>query len=128
MKKLILPAFIFLLAWSCSPSQKTGAAAKSNVIVIDSTEYDITIIDLEFDTWYLMNYSPAKDFSNDYYRTKNHFGVSNWNSYYDRGKYQRVVENHIFYNYQVDYGIEVNRKLYWYFKFVEDNFRIRLFQ
>ena len=126
MKKLVLPVFILLLAWSCSPSQKTGATAKSNMVVIDSTEYDITIIDMEFDTWYLMNYSPSKDYSNEYYRTKNHIGVNNWNSYFDRGKYQRVVGNHIFYDYPVDYGIEVNRKLYWYFKYVEENHGIRL--
>lgn len=126
MKKLISPIFIILLAWSCSPSQKTGILAKSNVMVIDSTEYDITIIDMEFDTWYLMNYSPSKDFSNEYYRSKNHIGISNWNYYFNRGKYHRVIENHVFYNHSVDYGIEVNRKLYWYFKYIEETYRIRL--
>jgi hypothetical protein len=127
MKKLILPVFILLLAWSCSPSQKTGTTAKSNVVVIDSsTEYDITIIDTEFDTWYLMNYSPAKDYGNEYYRNWNQIGVGNWNDYFMEGKYSRIIENHIFYQYSIDYGIEVNRKLYWYFKFIEDNFKIRL--
>jgi hypothetical protein len=126
MKNLILPVLILLLAWSCSPSQKAESSTRNNTIAIDSTEYDITIIDMEFDTWYLMNYSPSKDFSNDYYRTKNHIGVSNWNSYFDRGKYQRVVGNHIFYDYPVDYGIDVNRKLYWYFKYIEDKYDIRL--
>jgi hypothetical protein len=126
MKKLIIPLFILLLAWSCSPSLKTGSSDKHSVIKIDSTEYEITIIDPEFDTWYLLNFSPGKDYSNEYYRGKNQVGAGNWNDYFNRGRYQRVIENYIYYDYAVDYGIEVNRKLYWYFKYTEDRFRMRL--
>jgi hypothetical protein len=128
MKNLIIPMFIMMLAWSCSSSQKAGSSDKSTSIAIDSTEYEITIIDNEFDLWYQMNYSPAKDYSNEYYRGKNQIGVSNWNNYFNRGRYHRVIENYLYYDNSVDYGIEVNRKLYWYFKFVEENYRLRLFQ
>jgi hypothetical protein len=126
MKKLILPLFILLVAWSCSPSQKTGTSDKKTSVQIDSTEYEVIIIDPEFETWYLMNYSPSKDYSNEYYRSRNRIGILNWNDYFDGGRYHRVIENHIFYDPSVDYGIEVNRKLYWYFKYIEENYRIRL--
>ena len=126
MKKILVPLFILLLAWSCSPSKKTGSANRQSSIKSDSTEYEITIIDPEFDTWYLLNYSPAKEYGNEYYRNWNQIGVGNWNDYFMEGKYSRIIENHIFYQYSIDYGIEVNRKLYWYFKFIEDNFKIRL--
>lgn len=126
MKKLILPFFILLLACSCSPSQKTGSSDRHSTIKSDSTEYEITIIDPEFDNWYLMNFSAGKDYSNEFYRSKNQTAVITWNDYYTRNRYHRVIENYIFYNNSVDYGIEVNRKLYWYFKYIEDTFRIRL--
>jgi len=128
MKKLLFPVFILLLAWSCSSVQKTGTSEKHFVIISDSTEYEITIIDTEFDLWYLLNYSEAKDHTNEYYRSKNQVGVINWNGNYNRGRYQRVIENYINFDNSIDYGIEVNRKLYWYFKYTEDKFKIRLLQ
>jgi hypothetical protein len=127
MKNLIIPMLFLLLAWSCSPSQKTGLSGKHTSIVIDSTEYEITIIDNEFDLWYQLNYSLAKDHSNEYYRSKNQTGVINWNDYYNRHKHNRVIENYLYYDNSIDYGIDVNRKLFWYFKFIEDEYRIKLF-
>jgi len=128
MKKLLIPVFILLLAWACSSTQKTGSSDKRSVIISDSTEYEITIIDPEFDLWYLLNYSEAKDHTNEYYRSKNQVGVINWNDYYNRGRYHRIIENYIYFDNSIDYGIEVNRKLYWYFKYTEDTFKIRLLQ
>jgi len=108
------------------PSQKAGTQNKTAEIRKDSTEYEITIIDPDFEQWYLLNYSPAKDYSNEYYHSKNQFGVTSWNEYFMNGKYHRVIENTITYDYNTDYGIEVNRKLYWYFRFIEEKYRIRL--
>jgi hypothetical protein len=116
-----------MVAWSCSPSQKTGSSERHSTIKSDSTEYEITIIDTDFDHWYLINYSPAKDYSNEYYRSKNQAAVINWNDYFTRNRYQRVIEDYIFYNNSVDYGMDVNRKLYWYFKYTEETYKIRLF-
>ena len=125
--------FVLLIAWSCSPSKKTGAAGRQLAIISDSTiksdstEYEIIIIDPEFEHWYLTQYSPAKDHSNEYYRNKNQVAVINWNDYYTRTRYHNVIESYIYYDYSVDYGIDVNRKLYWYFKYIEENYKIRLF-
>lgn len=126
MKKLIFSIFILLLAYSCLSVQKNGTAHKDPTIQIDSTEYEITIIDPEFDAWYLMNYSPSRDYSNEYYQSRNRVGVSNWNDYFMRGKFHRIIENYISYSTSVDYGMDVNRKLYWYFKFTEEKYVIRL--
>jgi hypothetical protein len=126
MKHLIFLLLVLLVAWSCSPSQKTSVSNTHSIIKSDSTEYEIIIIDIQFDHWYLLNFSPSKDYSNEYYRSRNQVGVINWNDYYNRGRYRRVIENYIYFNNSVDYGIEVNRKLYWYFKYIEDEFRIQL--
>ena len=126
MKKLIFPFFLLLVVWSCSPAQKTGSSDKHPKIINDSTEYEITIIDPQFDNWYLMNFSAAKDYSNEFYRSKNQVGVLTWNDFYTRNRYHRVIENYIIFDNSADYGIEVNRKLYWYFKYVEDTFGVNL--
>ena len=128
MKTIFFTGMIALLIWGCSPARevsKTSALLKQTSQ--DSTEYEILIIDQHFDQWYLLNYSPAKDHSKEYYRAKNLVGVANWNDYYRRGRYSRVIESSIDYQPHVDYGIEVDRKLYWYFKFIVETYKIRLF-
>jgi hypothetical protein len=127
MKKLIIFSIVLVAAWSCT-QQKEVAKSRATVptVILDSTEYEITIIDIDFDRWYMMRYSPSMDRSNDYYRSMNASGVINWNDYYTRNKYNQVIGSYINYNPSVDYGIEVNRRLFWYFKFIEETYRIRL--
>ncbi|MDO9254193.1 MAG: DUF6146 family protein [Bacteroidales bacterium] len=126
MRKIISAIVLLLLAWSCSPTQKAGSSDRQSTIKSDSAEYEITIIDNEFDHWYLLNFSPAKDHSNEYYRNKNQAAVVAWNGYFTRNRYHRIIEDYIYFNNSIDYGMEVNRKLYWYFKFIEETYRIRL--
>jgi hypothetical protein len=89
---------IALLIWACSPARqasKTSATLKQ--ASQDSTEYEIIILDILFDNWYLLNYSPAKDYTKEYYQTRNLVGVTNWNYYYRSGRYTRVIESQIDY-------------------------------
>jgi hypothetical protein len=128
MKPAFFLAIIMLIAWSCSPVKNTP---KTSAIVEkssqDSTLYELVIIDNHFEKWYLLNYSDAKDRSDEYYRSKNLYAVSNWNEYYREGKYAEVIDSYVNYQPEIDYGIELNRKLYWYFKFVEEYYKIKLF-
>jgi len=73
-----------------------------------------------------MRFNPGLDRSNEYYRSKNSLAASTWNSYYNSGRYRRAISSDIPYNPSVDYGIEVNRKLYWYFKYIEENYKVPL--
>jgi hypothetical protein len=128
MSRSFIIGILALMIWACSPlknATKTSATLTQNGQ--DSTEYSIVIIDPGFDHWYLLNYSPAKDRTNDYYRTKNIVAVENWNYYYRTGKYSNVFDSEIDYRPEVDYGIEVNRKLFWYFDYVTQSYRIYLF-
>ena len=128
MKLNFFIGIVALAVWSCSPARE---ASKTKAILTqnnqDSTEYEILIIDFHFDQWYLINYSPAKDHTNEYYRSKNMVAVANWNYYYTTGQYTRTIESSIEYRPEIDYGIEVNRKLYWYFIYFTENYKIRLF-
>jgi hypothetical protein len=128
MKPLYFIAVIALLAWACSPVKE---ASKTSATVAlssqDSTEYEIYINDPGFDLWYQLNYSEPKDHSNDYYRSKNLVAVPRWNDYYRQGRSIDAIDSYIDYQPQIDYGIEVNRKLFWYFKYVAEKYKIQLF-
>jgi hypothetical protein len=127
MKTIIALIVSGLLFASCSTQQKTtGNQDLKEVVNPDSTEYGVLILDPEFDHWYLTRYSTAMDRDNEVYRMYNRTAVMNWNDYYIRGKYRNIIENNLNYDYHTDYGIEVNRKLYWYFRFIEEKYKIRL--
>jgi len=129
MSRLIIFGILTLALWSCASSHKaTKTTVSLDADSTDSTEYQILIDDPGFEQWYIIQYSQAKDHSNEYYNTFNLRGVSNWNEYFRTGRHDNVVGCIIEYWPNIDYGIEVNRKLFWYFKYVEENFGIRLFR
>ena len=53
--------------------------------------------------------------------------MTNWNDYYRSGRYSLIIESLIDYQPDVDYGIEVDRELYWYFMYISSTYKIRLF-
>lgn len=127
MKTLLFISLFALSISGCnSPKNIESDSNKAQKVMIDSSDYEITIIDPDFDRWYMMNVSPGKERSGEYYRSKNIFAVSRWNDYYLRGKYRRAIGTNINYNPNIDYGLEVNRKLYWYFNYIQENYRVPL--
>jgi len=129
MKALIFLIPVLLLAVACHTPRETGTNSGMKTaaeVLSDSTEYEITIIDPDFETWYQLNYSPAKERSESYYESMNVLGVNNWNIYFMRNRYPSVIGSHINYIPNHKYGIEVNRKLYWYFVYIESALGINL--
>jgi hypothetical protein len=128
LKLFPVAGVLILLLWACTashPAVKPSASITPRST--DSTEYEILITDLHFEQWYLLNYNQAKDYTNDYYRNKNLIAAGTWNEYYRTGRYTRVIDSSVDYQPTIDYGIEVNRKLYWYFRYVTEQYKIRLF-
>jgi hypothetical protein len=127
MRKILFVFTAGLAIWSCSTVKDTsGPSAGLEQNNQDSTIYEVVIIDNQFDQWYLMNFTPVEDRSDEYYRSKNIMAVANWNGFYNSGKYKRFVDCYIDYWPTIDYGIEVNRRLFWYFKYIEETSGIRL--
>ena len=100
------------------------------IISNKSLEYEIIIIDIGF-TLYLNSIAkPMNYYSLNFLENKNTIYVANWNmrasnpSRFDSSIYENVIE----YNPQVDYGLEVNYKLFNYFQFAEQKYNIRLDQ
>ena len=128
MRTFLYLCLMALGIWACSTNKNaTATSAKLARDMQDSTEYEVIIYDIHFDNWYLLNYSEAKDHSDAYYHSKNMVAASRWDDYYRSGKFINIVDSFINYQPQTDYGIEVNRKLFWYFTFVEEYYKIHLF-
>ena len=127
MKKVIAGLLIALVAWACSPSKKAvSTSAVVSQSIEDSTTYELIIEDVRFDHWYLVRYSPSKDHTEEYYRQKNLIGVAKWNEFYRQGRFRHVIDSFIDYQPNISYGMELNRKLFWYFTFVREEYKIRL--
>ncbi len=128
MKKLIFSLITLIAVWACTPQKEIGRQqADAGTVALDTAAFVLNIIDPEFERWYQMRYSPALDHSNDYYRSMNNLAVNNWNNYFMRGRFARVISSYISWSPAIDYGLDVNRKLNWYFRFIEERYRIRLF-
>lgn len=128
----LLGLFILsILIASCSSSTlKSSLKMKEKPVVIanDSLEYEIIIFDIGF-TLYLNSVArPMNYYSQNYLENKNNIYVTNWNmralnpSRFDSSIFENLIE----YNPQVNYGLEVNYKLFNYFQFAQQKYKIRL--
>jgi len=111
----------------CACSSQKGAiglAHKRHIEVNDSVQYELLVFDAEFETWFETNYSPAKDHTNEYYQSWNTQYVNDWNYHYMAGQFPKIFENYIDYDSNVNYGIELNRELYYYFRYVETYLKV----
>ncbi|HEY5592820.1 MAG TPA: DUF6146 family protein, partial [Paludibacter sp.] len=120
MKTLSILGLLMIVISACT-SQKAIVKINSNqqALVNDSIVYELLVSDPQFETWFVTNYSSAKDHSESYYHDWNNQYVTDWNYHFMIGHLPDVFENYIDYDYNTDYGIELNRKLYYYFRYVE---------
>ena len=128
MKKTVFIMLVILAAiQSDGFSQKKWERerVKSDTTSVDSLEYQLIIMDPGFDTWLLTK--PAKEFySNEYYAQKNLLYVAEWNLCYLTAGNKGLCDTYIDYNFNIDYGLEINYELYYYFKYFEETNHIRL--
>ncbi len=136
MKKIYLSGLLAVLfIISCLSKKETVMKDSHTKITIekaqeeipdDSTEYELLIMDPKFDSFLVTQ--PSKEFySNDYYKLWNVQYVTEWNIRHANPlKYGDFFENHIDYNTNIDYGIDLNYKLYNYFLFIDKEYGIKL--
>lgn len=139
--KYIIAAFIIsLFAINCNTTKQTSQKKSGNEqtdnikvndtvkIVNEALEYEIIIIDPGYATWLATNARPEGFYSQQYMETRNNLYVNEWN--------QRVLqpsrflsslyELRIDYDQNIDYGYEVNYKLYNYFIYFQMKYKQRL--
>lgn len=97
-------------------------------IANDELEYEITIIDPGFSTWLLSRAKPEGYYSQSFMETRNQILVTEWNSrVLQPQKYSpSLYEMRIDYNPNINYGYEVNYKLYNYFIYFQIKYKQQL--
>jgi hypothetical protein len=136
MKKLIASLVLLAFIVSCkttekAPSQKKDKATteKDTVrIANDELEYEIIIIEPGFESWLERMAKPEGYYSQEFLEGRNQIYVSEWNrrvlqpSVYDPKLYEMQID----YNPSIDYGYEVNYKLYNYFIYFQLHYKQQL--
>lgn len=136
MKRLIYFIVAIVLGvflYSCGASstqQGINSLEKEKPVVIanDSLEYEIVILDIGFN-YYLQSIArPIGFYSQNYLENWNKIYVINWNirvqnpTRYDANIYANIIE----YDTKIDYGLDLNYRLFNYFQFAQRKYRMRL--
>ena len=111
-----------------SNSEKKVQEQDTVRIANEEVEYEIIIIEPGFNSWLAGRAKPEGYYPQEYLENKNRQFVLAWNnrvrepSRYDPRLYEREIE----YNHSIDYGYEVNYKLYNYFIYFQIHYKQQL--
>ena len=131
LKQLIILISFGFLIYACgsSPIKKSNIQKEEPVVIAnDSLEYQIIIIDLGFTSFLNSVAQPEGYYSQNYLEARNRVWVLEWNNRV-RNPHQfnsNVYENIIDYQHNIDYGYDVNYKLFNYFLFAQQKYKMKL--
>lgn len=136
MKKLILVVIVLAFVASCKTSDKMASndsespSTEQDTIRIanDKLEYEIIIIEPGFNSWLERMAKPEGYYSKEFLEGRNQIYVAEWNrrvlqpSVYNTNLYELQID----YNHTIDYGYDVNYKLYNYFIYFQLHYKQQL--
>jgi len=136
MKNWFLILLVCFGIYSCKTSyKKTTTSIEDNLkaqdtvrIANDELEYEILIIEPGFNFWLESRAKPEGYYSQSFLEGRNQLFVSEWNNrVLQPQRYDpRLYELSIDYNPSIDYGYEVNYKLYNYFIYFQLHYKQQL--
>lgn len=128
MNKLIFWIGVILVIVACSTKRNVVDVKIKTVEVAtdDSLEYQLETFDLKFETWYLLHNNPSQYHSQSYYEGWNSQYVSAWNANALTSRRSSFFEPIVGYDSTIDYGLELNHKLFYYFQYVEHVLKIQI--
>ena len=131
LHKILVILLMGVIFYACSSSPSKNLQTKKEepvVIANDSLEYEIIIIDIGFTTYLNSIAKPMGFYTQTFLENRNNIYVINWNMRaqnplkYDASIYENVIQ----YNSRVNYGMEVNYKLFNYFQFAQKKYKMSL--
>lgn len=128
MKQLFFLLMVLAVFLACSTQKKTTVADNNDneQVIVDSTEYDVETFDQKFEQWYKFHDKPSLYRLQSYYESWNRQYVSAWNAKCTRHGKGWTFEPVVGYDPTVDYGFEMNHKLFYYFMYVENVLKIQI--
>ena len=134
LQKIIGVIILSIVFYACSSSpvkelvQSKEKKEEPVVIANDSLEYQVIIFDIGFNSFLNSVAKPEGFYSQPYLEARNRAWVINWNNR-ARNPHQfnaNIYENIIDYQATIDYGYEVNYKLFNYFLFAQRKYKMNL--
>lgn len=137
MKNLLLLSCILACFVACNTPSKSIQSSKKEVnsitqdtvrIANEEVEYEIIIIEPGFNSWLLSYARPKGYYSQNFLESRNQLLVREWNlrvnqpHIFDPSLYQLRID----YNPNIDYGYDVNYKLYNYFIYFQLHYKQQL--
>ena len=135
MKNAILILLVCFGIYSCKTSKATSSVSENNTtsqdivrIANNKLEYEILIIDPGFNFWLESRAKPEGYYSQQFLENRNRLFVIEWNNrVLQPQRYApNLYEMQIDYQAHVDYGYEVNYKLYNYFIYFQIQYKQQL--
>jgi len=131
LKQLLILFSFGLFFYSCGSSpinKNTTSEEKPVIIANDSLEYEVIIIDPGFNAFLVSIAQPEGFYSQNYLEARNRFWVLEWNNRArNPGQFNaNIYENIIDYQSTIDYGYNVNYKLFNYFLFAQKKYKMSL--
>jgi hypothetical protein len=126
MRYLAIAAVLFLFIFACTNKRELVIQEHEADTQEDSVTYELIVLDPGFESWFLIHATPAKNHTQSYYEGWNQRYVNAWNYQHVGYRYAQVIEGNIDYYPDIDYGFELNHKLFYYFMYVENELGIQL--
>jgi len=136
MKNAFLILLICFGIYSCNTSNKviSSSSETNNItqdtvrIANDKLEYEILIIEPGFNFWLDSRAKPEGYYSQHFLESRNRLFVTEWNNrvFQSQRFSPNLYQMQIDYQAHIDYGYEVNYKLYNYFIYFQIQFKQQL--
>jgi hypothetical protein len=125
IRKIGLSA-VFICLMPLLSAQQDTLRFDGNVVSDDSIEYELIVIDPGYE-FFLATQKHMEFYSQHYYESWNQRYVTEWNYRHSQPlRYGDIYETYIDYSPHIDYGLELNYKLYYYFRFFEKKHDVKL--
>ena len=121
MKQILFFAGALFFIIACS-TQKGVVEIENNMddsVAGDSVEYELETFDSNFDAWYSLHNNQSQYRSKEYYEGWNRRYIDAWNFNASQPGKRSFFQSVIGWDPTVDYGFELNHKLFYYFQYVE---------
>jgi hypothetical protein len=130
MKRILFWIGLIVVIVACSIQKKTVGKIEKPIEIAsnDSVGYELETFDMSFESWYALHNGPAEYRTQTYYEGWNKRYVDAWNFNATDMQKGSFFEPIVGYDPTVDYGFELNHKLFYYFQYVENVLKIQIME
>lgn len=128
MKQNLILLFLVLLIWACAVKRPVAIQEREHQEESDSVEYELIVFDTGFESWFLTRAKPVNWHEQSWYESWNRQYVQAWNTRRLGYRHRELIDGYINYEPDVDYGPDINHKLFYYFMYVEHVLKIPIIE